>query len=340
MLKFSNKKYTGLIIVLSIGLLLFIILYSLSFGTVKISFKETLSILSNKENGIKASHIYIIKNLRIPRTITAILVGMALSLSGAVFQAVFKNPMADPYILGISSGAACGVAFGAITSLINIIPGIWGTPIFSFLGAILTSLVIYILSDRLKSGNLTLLLSGIAINFLLSALMSLMMYFNRDQLEDIIYWNMGSFAVSSYEKLIVIGPVLMLCTVILLKYHKQLDLMLLGNNQAKSMGLEVRKTTIMVLCIATILTSSAVALSGIIGFIGLIVPHVVRIIFGPSHKKLLPLSIVFGALFALLADTFGRSVLPNTELPISIITALLGAPFFIYLLKKQKRMLF
>ena len=339
-MKALDKKKNTLIIVLSILLLISLIIVSLSFGTVKISFKETLNILFFNNGDIKASHIYIIKNLRIPRTITAILVGMSLSISGAIFQAVFKNPMADPYILGISSGAACGVAFGAITSLINLIPGIWGTPLFSFLGAILTSLTIYILSDRLKTGNLTLLLSGIAINFLLSAIMSLMMYFNRDNLEDIVYWNMGSFAVGSYEKILVIAPIIIICIVILLRYYRELDLLLLGDDIAKSMGLEVRNTSITLLCIATLLTSVAVALSGIIGFIGLIVPHVVRIIFGPSHKKLLPLTLIFGALFALLADTFGRSILPNTELPTSIITALIGSPFFIYLLKKQKRMLF
>jgi iron complex transport system permease protein len=338
--KALNNNRSTIVIVLSIISLLFFILISLSFGSVKIPFRETLNILLSNDDNIKASHIYIIKNLRIPRTITAILVGMALSISGAIFQSVFKNPMADPYILGISSGAACGVAFGAITSLINLIPGIWGTPLFSFLGALLTSLTIYALSDRLKSGNLTLLLSGIAINFLLSALMSLMMYFNRDDLEDIIYWNMGSFAVGSFDKIIVIAPIILICIIILLKFYRELDLLLLGEDQASSMGLEVRSTTITLLCFATLLTSAAVALSGIIGFIGLIVPHVVRIIFGPKHKKLLPVSLIFGALFALLADTFGRSILPNSELPISIITALLGSPFFIYLLKKQKRMLY
>lgn len=339
-MKSLDKNKSIFVIFISILALLLIILISLSFGTVKISFKETLNIIFSNNENIKSSHIYIIKHLRIPRTITAMLVGMALSISGAIFQAIFKNPMADPYILGISSGSACGVAFGVITSLINYIPGIWGTPIFSFFGAILTSLTIYFLSDKLKSGNLTLLLSGIAINFLLSALMSLMMYFNRDNLEDIIFWNMGSFAVGSYEKIVFIAPIILICTIILLKYFKELDLLLLGDDIAKSIGLNVRKTSITLLCIATLLTSVAVALSGIIGFIGLIVPHIVRIIFGPRHKKLLPVTIIFGALFALLADTFGRSILVNSEIPISIITALLGSPFFIYLLKKQKRMLF
>lgn len=337
--KTFTKKPT-LVILSSILLLILIILVSLSFGSVKISFKSTLMILLNQADDIKLTHVYIIKNLRIPRTLCAILVGMSLSLSGAVFQAIFKNPMADPYILGISSGAACGVAFGTITSLITLIPGVWGTPIFSFIGAILTSIAIYLISDRLNSGTLTLLLSGIAINFLLSALMSLMLFFNQDALEEIVFWNMGSFAISSYEKILVIAPVMIISIIIILRYHKQLDILLIGEDQAKSMGVEVKKTTTILLAIATLLTSSAVALSGIIGFIGLIIPHVVRIVLGPSHKKLLPVSLVFGALFALLADTFGRSIITNTEIPISIITAILGAPYFIYLLKKQKRLLY
>lgn len=339
-MKYLNTRKATVAIILSIIALIFIILISLSFGSVKISFKETMLILLKKSDGIKSTHIYIIKNLRIPRTLCAIFVGMALSLSGAVFQAIFKNPMADPYILGISSGAACGVTLGVITSLINFIPGVWGTPLFSFLGAMLTSIIIYLISDRLRSGTLTLLLSGIAINFLLSAVMSLMMYFNRNALEEIVYWNMGSFAVSSYEKILVIAPIIIICIIFILKYHKELDILLIGEDQAKSMGVEVKKTTAILLALATLLTSSAVALSGIIGFIGLIIPHVVRIIFGPSHKRLLPISLIFGAFFALLADTFGRSVLTNAEIPISIITAILGAPYFIYLLKKQKRLLY
>jgi iron complex transport system permease protein len=339
-MKSLNIKKTTVVLILSILALVLIILISLSFGSVKISFKETIMILLNRTDDIKSTHIYIIKNLRIPRTLCAIFVGMALSISGAVFQAIFKNPMADPYILGISSGAACGVTLGAITSLINFIPGVWGTPLFSFLGAILTAITIYLISDKLESGTLTLLLSGIAINFLLSALMSLMMFFNRNALEDIIYWNMGSFAVSSYEKIVVIAPIIIICIIFILRYYRELDILLIGEDQAKSIGVEVKKTTAILLAIATLLTSSAVALSGIIGFIGLIIPHVVRIIVGPSHKKLLPISLIFGAFFALLADTFGRSVIPNTEIPISIITAILGAPYFIYLLKKQKRLLY
>lgn len=339
-MKALSTKKTTVVLIFSILALFLIILISLSFGSVKISFKETIMILLNKTENIKSTHIYIIKNLRIPRTLCAILVGMALSISGSVFQAIFKNPMADPYILGISSGAACGVTLGAITSLINFIPGVWGTPLFSFLGAILTAITIYLISDKLESGTLTLLLSGIAINFLLSALMSLMMFFNRNALEDIIYWNMGSFAVSSYEKIAVIAPIIIICIIFILRYYRELDILLIGEDQAKSIGVEVKRTSAILLAIATLLTSSAVALSGIIGFIGLIIPHVVRIIFGPSHKKLLPISLIFGAFFALLADTFGRSVIPNTEIPISIITAILGAPYFIYLLKKQKRLLY
>lgn len=317
-------------------------LLSLSFGTADISVAETARIVlyGGEAAQTSAAHIYIIRHIRIPRVLTALLVGMALATSGVVFQSLFRNPMAEPYILGVSSGAACGVAFGAYIGVFAFLPGSWGVPIFAFIGAIGASSMIYGLSGGLKSTSVTLLLSGVAMNFLLSSLMSLFMYFNREQLEDIVFWSMGSFASANWEKLAGIGPLLIIGTLLIPLFHRELDLLLLGEEAARSMGLSIKRTRVLLLIIATLLTASAVAISGIIGFVGLVTPHVVRMIVGPGHRRLLPFTILCGGLFTLLADTMARGLLENAEIPVGIITSLAGAPFFIYLLRRQKKEIF
>ncbi len=192
----------------------------------------------------------------------------------------------------------------------------------------------------MRSTSVTLLLSGVAMNFLLSAMMSLSMYFNREQLEDIIFWTMGSFSSASWEKLLFISPVMVIGLIILLFYHREMDLLLLGDEAARSMGLSIKRTRVILLVISTLLTASAVAISGVIGFVGLVTPHIMRMIVGPSHKRLLPLAVILGGLFTLLADTIARGVLENSEIPVGIITSMTGAPFFIYLLRSQKKEVF
>lgn len=317
-------------------------LVSISFGTANISFTDTIKVLVFGEQApdVSRSYIYIIQAIRIPRVITAIIVGMALAASGVVFQALFRNPMAEPFILGVSSGAAFGVAFGALIGAFTLLPGSWGIPLFAFIGGIGASSTIYLLSGGMRSTSVTLLLSGVAMNFLLSAMMSLSMYFNREQLEDIIFWTMGSFSSASWEKLMIIAPVMIIGIIILLFYHREMDLLLLGDEAARSMGLSIKKTRILLLVLSTLLTASAVAISGVIGFVGLVTPHIVRIIVGPTHKRLLPLAVILGGLFTLLADTIARGVLQNSEIPVGIITSMTGAPFFIYLLRNQKKEVF
>ena len=248
--------------------------------------------------------------------------------------------MAEPFILGVSSGAAFGVAFGALIGAFTLLPGSWGIPLFAFIGAIGASSTIYLLSGGMRSNSVTLLLSGVAMNFLLSAMMSLSMYFNREQLEDIIFWTMGSFSSASWEKLMIISPVMILGIIILLFYHREMDLLLLGDESARSLGLSIKKTRIFLLVLSTLLTASAVAISGVIGFVGLVTPHIVRMLVGPTHKRLLPLAVILGGVFTLLADTIARGVLQNSEIPVGIITSMTGAPFFIYLLRNQKKEVF
>lgn len=328
-----NKNKTIIFILILLGICL--VGFSISKGSVKIPIKEVLAIIFNQDN-VSRTHKFIIINLRIPRTITAIIVGMSLAISGAIFQTLFKNPLTEPYLLGISSGAALGVAIASVFNLLSIIPGIWGTFVFAFIFALLTAFIIFALAGKNRSSLLILLLSGLAINFFFSALNSLLLYFNKDKLENIIYWQMGSFSLSSYEKILVTLPIMIILIIILLFKTKELDVLLLSDDTAFSIGLDVHKQRISLLLITTLLTSICVGLAGIIGFIGLIIPHVVKLLFGVKHKVVLPLSLYLGAIFTLLCDIIARTLIPNTEIPIGIITALFGAPFFLYILRKSK----
>ncbi|NQT60156.1 MAG: iron ABC transporter permease [Bacteroidetes bacterium] len=335
---FHATLYIVLIIVLCLALLTFI-----SLGSADISFSETYRIIANGifstdfPEDISKSHIYIIWQVRMPRVIISILVGMALSVAGAVFQAIFRNPMSDPFILGISSGAAFGVALGAVTGFIMFIPGIWGLPISAFAGAITATLIIYFLSGGMQTSTSSLLLSGIAMNFFLSSLMSMLLYFNRDRLENIIFWSMGSFSSANWDKCIIGFPIILIGIVCIFFFQRELDLLLIGDESARSMGLSLKRVRIILLIIATFVTAAAVSISGIIAFVGLIIPHIIRMVIGPKHRIMLPYVILVGGLFTLCADTLARSILPSSEIPVGIITSLTGAPFFIYLLRNKRR---
>jgi iron complex transport system permease protein len=330
-----NKNKNSIIIIFLILLGILLVSLSITKGSVKISFKEVIEIIFNNKEASR-SHSFIILNLRIPRTISAIVVGMSLAISGAIFQTLFKNPLTEPYLLGISSGAALGVTIATVFNLINIIPGIWGTFIFAFVFALLTAYIIFTLAGKNRSSLLILLLSGLAINFFFSALNSLLLYFNRDKLENIIYWQMGSFSLSSYEKILFTMPIMILLIIILLFKTKELDVLLLSDDTALTIGVDVKKQRVLLLLITTLLTSFCVGLAGIIGFVGLIIPHIVKLLFGLKHKYVLPLSLYLGAIFTLLCDILSRTLIANTEIPIGIITALFGAPFFLYILRKTK----
>ncbi len=330
-----NKNRNKIIIIFLIILGIILVSLSITKGSVKIPIKEVIAIIFNQDS-VSKSHKLIILELRIPRTISAIMVGMSLAISGAIFQTLFKNPLTEPYLLGISSGAALGVAVASVFGFINIIGGIWGTFFFAFVFAIFTALLIFTLAGKNRSSLGILLLSGLAINFFLSALNSLLLYFNKDKLENIIYWQMGSFNLSSYEKIIVTTPIMIILIIILLSKSKELDVLLLSDDTATSIGVDVKKHRIRLLLLTTLLTSICVGLAGVIGFIGLIIPHIVKLLFGVKHRSVLPLSLYLGAIFTLLCDILSRTLIDNTEIPIGIITALFGAPFFLYILRKTK----
>ncbi len=290
------------------------------------------------DGNVSDTHFLIIFKVRMPRIVMASLVGMGLSVVGASFQSLFKNPMADPYVLGISSGSALGAALAIVIKLPSAAASISVVTIFAFIGAVATTILVYSIAQvRGKVTTTNLLLAGSAVSFFMSAMISIIMVFNQENVNKIVFWMMGSFNASSWKNIVIVAPVVLLGTVIIYFFHRDFNLMLTGDDNAKSLGVETEKLKKLIIIVASTIMAVSVSFSGIIGFVGFLVPHMVRILFGPSNKVLIPFSAVGGAIFLLLADTAARTIASPAELPVGAVTALIGSPYFIYLLIKMKK---
>ncbi|OCL28113.1 iron ABC transporter [Orenia metallireducens] len=325
-------KLKDILIIIILFILLTIgIIIALSLGTVKIP------IIAGIKGDLTTIHQMIFYKIRLPRILLAALVGSALSTSGVVFQGIFKNVMADPYIIGISSGASLGASVAINFGLIYYWRGISSLACFAFLGAFITTFLVYNLAKtKGKVPTSILLLSGIAISFFLSSLVSLLMILDSGNLQKVFYWMMGSLANSTWQEVKMILPGIMIGFLMVYFLADDLNILLLGEETAYYLGVEVEKVNLLLLVAGSLLASMAVSVSGIIGFVGLVVPHVLRLVLGPDHRILLPASALGGAILLIVTDTIARTILAPTELPVGIITALCGAPFFIYLLHKKK----
>lgn len=279
----------------------------------------------------------IIWQIRFPRVLLAFMIGGSLAVAGAAFQGLLHNPLADPYTIGISSGAALGATAAILLS--PQVAGVSGMliPLCAFLGALLALLIVYQLGRT--GGRLpvvTVLLAGVVVSSFFSALISLSMLFAGEQMRSIFYWLAGGLSLKGWPYLALILPYLLAGFFILIYLAGDLNLILLGEEDAFSMGVEVERVKKLTLVAASLLTAGAVSVSGMIGFVGLIVPHAMRMMIGPDHRLLIPSSLVGGGIFLAAADTFARTVLSPVEIPVGIITAFLGAPFFIYLLRRYR----
>jgi len=283
--------------------------------------------------GTAPSTKFIIVHFRIPRIIMSVLSGAALTLCGAIFQSVFRNPICDPYILGISSGASIGAALAFILGLDFYL---FGVTLFALVTAFLTLLFILAITQfsKIKSSYIVLL-AGISLNFLMASVLTLLIVLNHQEMQKIYFWTMGSFATVSYYDLLFFTPLFIICTSITFLLSKDLNIMQLGDKQAQSLGVNTQKIIYITLLISSIFIATVVSICGVIGFIGLIIPHLVRIIWGNNTKYLFVFSMLLGAIFMLVADTLARTVAVNTELPVGCITALIGAPYFIYMLVRK-----
>ncbi|MDI6892850.1 MAG: iron chelate uptake ABC transporter family permease subunit [Actinomycetota bacterium] len=323
------------------------IVLAASRGAVSIPPATTLRIIlskifnSNPSFGDHFPETYevILFKVRFPRVVLAALVGIALATSGVVFQGIFKNPMADPYIIGVSSGAALGATLAAIVFKGFGLFGFSLIPLLAFIGAVLTSFAVYNLARvGTRVPVSTLLLSGIAIGAFLHALTSFVMVFGTKDLHFIIFWLMGGFSAKNWDHVRIMTPFLLIGLPLVFYYSRDLNVLLLGEERAQQLGIEVERLKKLLIAAASLLAAAAVAVSGIVGFVGLIIPHIVRLVTGPNHKILIPCSALFGASFVVFADLLARTIMPPLEIPVGIITALFGAPFFVYLLKKGKKM--
>lgn len=287
---------------------------------------------------VNQSHVIIITGIRLPRVILSACIGSALPVAGASYQGLFKNPLADPYIIGASSGGALGAAFAIVLKSRLGIPGFSMVSLFAFLGALISTYTVYLLGRMGGKLSITaIMLSGIAMNSLLSAILSLLLLFNREQMDQIIMWNMGSLSSSGWEQVAVALPCVAagVCTVYF--FSRDLNLMMLGEEQAQHLGVNTVRLKKIILFTGAFITGISVSVSGVIGFVGVFIPHIVRIILGPDNRLVIPFASVFGAMFLMAADGMARTLISPAEIPVGILTAAVGGPFFIYLLLKNKK---
>ncbi len=279
----------------------------------------------------------IVWTLRFPRVLLAFVEGVSLSLAGAVMQGLFRNPMADPYVLGVSSGASLGAVLGIAMGLGRSL-GLWALPIVAFVGALITTGLVYALSThRGRTDTWTLLLSGIAVSSLISSIIALIMVVSRDRIDEIVFWTMGALSRATWRSVGVAVPYTIPGVLLLWLNWGALNALSLGEEPAFHLGVSVERAKRTLLWTASLITAGSVAFTGPIGFVGLMVPHAVRLVAGPDHRWLLPLSALLGGNALILADLLARTLSPPMEIPVGVITALAGAPFFLYLLYRTRR---
>ncbi len=328
-------KPSQLIIRITIGLLLLAVVMgaSMLIGSKSISISTAMK--GPEIDGV-ANIDYTILKLRMNRALLASLIGAALACSGVVFQAILRNPLADPYILGISSGAGLGAIVAVVLGWTWIKMGISAITISAFMGAMGTVWLVWFIGKSAGRSNITgLLLAGVVINAFFSAVMMFLssIIAEAGQLQTTIIWLMGNMNLPVDERVLWAGGgMILLGIAVLLALSNRLNIMSMGTADARSLGLPVEQTCLLAFAAAALITSIAVSLSGLVGFVGLIVPHGVRLVAGPDHRQLIPLSAIVGAAFLVIADTFARTVIAPEVMPVGVVTAMVGGPFFLILL--------
>lgn len=340
---FRHLGFAALLLGLA-AVLVLCLFWALSIGTVKLPQEEIYgAVLAQFTSGLPIEApgqgpIHdIVWLLRLPRLVLAALVGCGLAVCGVIMQAIVKNPLADPYILGISSGASLG-ATSAILLGVGAALGPNFVGIAAFIGAFAISLAVLFISNLGgRSNSMKLLLAGMALSAVCGAFSSFIIYFanNKEGMQTIAYWMMGSLAGAQWGELMVIAPVIILSVLFFWTQSRVLNLMLLGDESAITMGTDLHAYRQWYLLISSLIVGFAVYSAGMIGFVGLIIPHVIRMFTGPDHKRLIPVSALVGAIFLVISDGLCRVIIPHTELPIGILISMIGAPSFIYLMVKR-----
>jgi iron complex transport system permease protein len=317
---------------LMLAMLALVIAISLVLGTADVSLKNIFDIMSGNMASDDPVRLIIFR-IRLPRIMLAGLVGFALSLGGVVFQAILRNPLADPFVLGVSSGSA----FGAVLAIFFGWSFSLGVPVMSFAGALFTIYLVMMIGARnIGVESSTILLTGVIINaFFTAIIMFFISVSANDRLHTMLFWLYGDLSQAKYNQLIIIAPFVLIASVVLYSFSKELNIITTGEENAAQLGVEVEMIKKASLIIVSLVMGLVVAFSGLIGFVGLIVPHLARMAFRSDHRLLIPVASIGGAIFLIAADTLARTIVSPSELPVGVITAFMGAPFFIILLKKR-----
>jgi iron complex transport system permease protein len=322
-------------------------LFYLSSGIIDISFPDILRIILSRLpflrslidiRGIGETAVTVVELIRLPRLTAGIFIGAGLALSGAAYQGLFRNQLADPYTTGISAGATFGCTLAVIFGFGDTAAGAGSIALFAFFGALLTSALVFSLTGLVRRiSSVTILLIGISINLFLSGIVALLLFLNRDKIETIVLWTMGSVSSVTWAKILYTAPLFFIGAAGLFFCARPLDYLVLGHDIAKVHGVPVRKYTYLVIAFSSLITSVCVSLSGIIGFVGLITPNVARLLFGFKHATLFVFSLLFGIIFFQFTDFLARTLLSPAEIPVGILTSIIGVPFFLFLVFKKSR---
>jgi len=335
--RLSGWTMTGLLLLLAAA-----VVAATSLGYIRLPFTAVVQIMAARLfdqpdwlGALNPVWPVVVTEVRLPRILCSAVVGAGLAMCGVVFQGILLNPLADPYTLGVSAGAAFGAA---VALLLNIsLLGVFSVPVFAFAGAVATLfVVIYLSSDGSGFSSTSLILSGIIVAAILSAGLSFIKYMADEQVSVIIFWLMGSFAARTWADVGLVASAVGLGTLACTYFARDLNLLALGERPAASLGVDFQRVTLALLVTASLVAAVCVAVSGIIGFVGLLVPHLMRMLVGPDNRRLLPASLLSGALLLLAADTLTRAVLPQ-EIPIGVLTALVGGPFFCYIFRRRQK---
>jgi iron complex transport system permease protein len=340
----SKRSRLGRLIVVLLVLLVVSVIFGVSLGSTTTPPSVVVKVLLSHIPGLSSwfsapetAADAIIYKIRLPRVILALFVGAALATAGAALQGLLRNPLAEPYTIGVASGASVGAAL-VIVFIGGELFGFALLPFAAFLGAFLTALLVYRLA--LIDGHMaveTLILAGVVMSSFMSAILSYMLTLAGESLHQIVYWLMGSLGLRGSEYFIYTLPLLVAGVFLLCLYGRDLNILTFGEETAGQLGISVERTKRIILLLAALLTGIAVSLAGTIGFVGLIIPHLIRLILGPDHRVLLPVSALGGGIFLIWADLVARVATAPVELPVGVVTAFLGAPFFLYLLRNRKR---
>ena len=339
---FLSKKLMAYL--LATAFLMVSILVGISIGTVSVPVLDIPKLLGAaifdlSTDGIDPMYSNIVWNIRFPRVILAGLVGASLAIAGAAFQGLLRNPLADPYTLGVSSGASVGAVLTIFLNLSLPFIGEFTLPFLSIICSLLTIIIVLLFAQKIERSMKveTIILTGVIFSSFLSAFISLMIALTGDELRQIVGWLLGSVSMRGWDYIKIVIPFFIVGSILVLLNANELNAMSFGEERAQHLGVNVQRRKLLILTAGSILTGAAVAVSGTIGFVGLVIPHLTRLLWGPDHKHLLPLSVLTGSSFLILADLVARTVISPVELPIGVITSLIGAPVFALILIRSKR---